>query len=163
MTGPFKSKLILGTAVLIGSILLMVALYKFESPDFSGRWVCNTVWVSQESGKSVQCSMSEEVENIAGNLSVEGVLSIGAASWRIIKSGTGHGCSESFSGHWLSVGVEPINDAALLFEQERLDGKSLDGVMSDSERTFHSRIDSFTETQIDFVNGEGKKTRCTRR
>jgi len=127
-----------------------------------GTWTCTSEWSHERNGVNVPRSVKQQATCANNVLSTTGVISIGNAQWSEKKEGTCYASGDELYGTWTSVQTAPENDAARLFEQERLGGESLAIAAKPAEAEYRVRVTARTDTQFKAVNGEGRIISCTR-
>lgn len=136
--------------------------HSYDAQAVEGTWDCSVSWIWDNDGEPVPCGVVLRATCTDGQLSSVGLLSLGEAQWDEHIEGT---CDVegkdlvSTRSSWKTV---PKNDEARRFEQERMEGRSFSHEPPDPSSKIHSRILSFTETQLVLVGDEGRTVSCTR-
>jgi hypothetical protein len=154
-------KLLIG---LMTIALPLVGFPYFQSDDRppEGTWNCASEWSQERDGVEVPRSMEQQARCADSVLSTAGVISIGSARWFEEKEGTCHASGGELHGTWTSTRTVPRNDAARLFEQERLGGESLAAAAGSAESEYRVRVTSRTDTRFEAVDAGGRVISCTR-
>ena len=127
-----------------------------------GTWDCVVQWTWDKEGEPVPCSAKQQMTCTQTVFKGTGTISIGDAQWSEAIEGTCFASEEELYGTRTSVKTVPQNEAALLFEKERLGGKTLSDMSTDMPEDVRVRIVKLTDTELEFVNDEGRTITCTR-
>ena len=130
-----------------------------ESGPLDGEWMCASQWNWDNDGVSVPCDSTHRAICTNNKLSFQGYTRIGKAQWSERGEASCYGSEKELYGKRISTQTTPINEAALTFEKEHLEGKAL-GELAKPE--YRVRISSRSENKLVGANLEGRVIQCER-
>ena len=149
------------TALLTGLLITGGACSENYTPP-EGTWACTSEWVKESDGVNVVSSSEQHNTCVKGTLTTTGTISIGEARWSEKKEGTCLASADALYGTWSSVKTVPENEAARLFEQERLGGQSLAKASTTDPSTYRVKVLSRTDTNLKASDPDGKIITCAK-
>ena len=139
-----------------------VCTQSYDAKAMEGTWDCTVSWTWDNDGDPVPCGVVQRASCKDGKMSSVGVISLGKAEWDELIEGTCDVEGEDLVTTRTSSKTVPRNDEARRFEQEHLEGKTLSHGAPGPKAKIHSRILSYTETELVFVGDEGRTVTCRR-
>jgi len=147
--------------LLVGLATVGVLMTGCDPGTPEGTWACSSEWSGEQEGETVLTSVEQRCTCADNVMKVTGVVSIGDAQWSEKKEGTCHASGDELYGKWTSIETTSKNEAARIFERERLEGKSLAST-STLDQEHRVRVTSRTDTSLTAVNAQGRVLFCNR-